>query len=45
METVFFDGFIFVHDQDVVQEIVDSRNAFRKDFGYAFVIIDGVFLR
>ena len=45
MEAVFFDSFIFVHDQDVVQEIVDSRNAFGKDFGYAFVIIDGVFLR
>ena len=45
MEAVFFDGFIVVHDQDIIQEIVDSRNAFGKGFGYAFVVIDGVFLR
>ena len=42
MEAVFFDGFILMHDQNVVQEFVDDGNAFGQGIGYALVVIDGV---
>ena len=44
MDAVFLYSRIFMHDEDVVEEIVDGADAFGQDVGRGGVIIDGVCL-
>ena len=38
------DRFVFVHDQYIIEEGVDSSDAFSQDFGSTSVIVYGIFL-
>ena len=38
------DRFVFVHNQYIIEEGVDSSDAFSQDFGSTSVIVYGIFL-
>lgn len=42
VDAVFLYGRIFMHDEDVVEEIVDSADAFGQDISRSGVIVNGV---